>query len=634
MKINQDILRGDFRDLRQGAKIVWHILKKDFRRLWPLLALWWGVLALRGFEPTWDLATPYKDWDWWTFHFAEIRPIAMMVVDTLLLIVIGAAAIRDDSPIRSFAHWRTLPLAGGRVLRAKILFLVVFCGVAGALISIATKITYGFPAAELLAGLAWYEWKIAVCVALGAMLASLFHHPFFTPVVVVISYCCCAVLCNLPAIWYIQVEGMGNGDDGSTLYLSRFLVWSNLLLVATLGVVVYMYYSRRRWPTILILAAGVVLAQAAQGLWPIDFFGPPKYDFIYMPVPPAAIAALKLQFSPLALDWNENERPGYQYRAEFEAKISGLRSSHPGEAWFADQGSWVLPLPDGKKIDLMGGMGSPLPTNYAEVLQTLGLDKLPEVKNELYGGSGKHYAYSASLNLLELNLLEQAGSQKTRPKLPGGLMFHAGQMTRIADAPVTPGAHLARAEDDFTIQSVHVRQGDNPEFSRIYRTMPAGLTPEYVEIELLIQSVASAGAPLGTVHEYGSSWYREYSVKAPAYFFVLWNPQQHEVVPAFRLPIAMPTESEDRYGQNEGNGLSIRTYTNSILFEFYHAADSTPWSPQEIQAWLTGARLVELRYQWEHDYYVPADIDHLDIPDHITTHIPKDPTPVPKDPTP
>ncbi len=608
-------------------KLTWHIAKKDFRRLWPLLALWWGVLALRAFEPTWDLATPYKDWDWWALRFAEIRPIAMVVLDTLLLIAIGAAAIRDDSPIRSFAHWRTLPLAGGRVLLAKILFLAVFCGLTGALISIATKIAYGFPPAELLAGLAWYEWKIAVCVSLGAMLASLFHHPFFTPVVAVIFYCCCAVLCDLPAIWYTQVEGMGNGDEGSTLYLSRFLVWSNVLLVTTLAVVIYMYYSRRRWPTILILGAGVALAQVAQGLWPIDFFGPPKYDFIYMPAPPAAISALALQFSPLGVTWNENARPGDQYRAEFDAKISGLRSSRPGEAWFADTGRWVLPLPDGKKIDFLGGMGSPFPTNYAEVLQTLGLDKFPEDKIELYGGSGKQFAYAATLNLLELNSLEQAGAQKTRPKLQGGFMFHAGQMTRIADAPVTPGAHLARTEDDFTIQNVAVTHDVDPDSSRIYRRMPAGLTAEYVEIQLLIQSVAPAGAPLGTIHEYGSSWYREYWVKAPSYFFVLWNPQRHEVVPSFRLKVEPATESEDRYGQNEGNGLSIRTYTNSLLFEFYHAADSTPWSPQEIQAWLAGARLVELRYKWEHEYYVPADIDHLDIPDHITNHIPKDPTP-------
>jgi hypothetical protein len=55
-----------------------------------------------------------------------------------------------------------------------------------------------------------------------------------------------------------------------------------------------------------------------------------------------------------------------------------------------------------------------------------------------------------------------------------------------------------------------------------------------------------------------------------------------------------------------------------LIFQIYESYDAAQWTPQKVQAWLADARLVELRFTPEHKYSVRADIDHLDIPDHLT----------------
>jgi hypothetical protein len=142
-------------------------------------------------------------------------------------------------------------------------------------------------------------------------------------------------------------------------------------------------------------------------------------------------------------------------------------------------------------------------------------------------------------------------------------------------------------------------------------------TWETVDIELVTQSVGPAGAPLGPLNPFQRG--NGYESRPALYFFVLWNPKRQEVVPASRwVWMGSPTDlSFDRYGENEGNGLSVVTSRDDLQFQIYKPAEAAQWSPEKVQAWLADARLVELRFTPEHDYTVLADIDHLDIPDHL-----------------
>jgi hypothetical protein len=583
-------------------KLTWHIAKKDFRRLWPLLVLWWGVLVVRAFEPTLDFAARMSNVAPGALlnEFNSARPFVLLGADIFLLLLIGMAAIQTDSPIKPGAHWRTLPLAGGRALWAKLHFFVAFCGLPAALINLAAKVAYGFPTTMLFAGLAWLEWKIAACVAVGVMMASLFRRPLLTLLLVVIGYSFYSVQCNTTPVWLSDV-GWRFGEP-YTEFLTRFLILSSLLLALALGAVVGMYHYRRRFWSGVILVGGVVFTQTTQtlGLWPFDLFGSS------VPAAQTEIPAYSLKFSPLRLTWRvvpPNRNIGYI--AQFSADVTGLRSHHSGEAWILVEGHRILQLPDVPIINFYEFWTSNFPVNYAEDLQAFGLDAPRDDQNKLA-------AYSFGTPQENLKLLAAKWPELTPPALAGRLGFLTGQLTRMADAPVIRGARLARSPDGFAIKSIDVTSYVPTAPLRRPRSIPGDPIPLTVEITLLSQTLDAAGAPL---HVLGSQWSSEYDYDSHArkYYFVLWNPKRHETVSGENFPQGLSRQDQDVLGENEGSGLTTLTDENKIYFEFYKPAGAGSWSKQEIQDWLADARLVGLRFTPEHNYVVPANIDRLEL---------------------
>ncbi len=599
-------------------KIIWHITKKDFRQLWPLLALWWGVLALRALDPAMDFSAhlPNAPTGQFATQFNRYRSGVLMAADLVLLVIVAASAVRVDSPIKPGMHWRQLPVSGGRVFSAKILFFILFCGLPAALINLVAKMEYGYPPALWRTGLTWYEWKIAVCIAVGVMAAALFRRAFLTPLTVVIVYSFIIIVYELPFLWFLQ----GYGDSiWDTLYLTRFLLWSNVLIASALGAAGFMYMTRRHWRSRLILAAGLVCAQFLQGYWPYDFFDQTDNAFAYSPAPQELTFPVSFSSSTLQLTSRNLPQSRVTINAIFRGQISGVHSHGPGEAWILDGSDWNLPMADGHLIKLSAGRWPAYPENYAEALQTMGLEKLQPYTSDFMAGS-----WGAGQTNLKSLAAEPPGDQPK--KLTGHLKFLVGPLTRIADVPLAKGAQFKRNPDCFAIQQIRVVKGASADNRQRNNAARLGPPSETVVIDLLAQSMDFSGAPL-IMFDPHWQWDQENVSNGREYFFVLWNPKRQEVVPAQAIEMLSSPYDQDEYGETVGNGLLSATFTRQIFFEFYHPTAAIPWRPLEIQQWLADARLVELSFTPEHSYSVPANIDNLQVANQVAATTPTPPTP-------
>jgi len=606
-------------------KLAWHIAKKDFRRLWPLLALWWGMLVLGTLFPAMDSrhnfdSTQTWPWDYKayqnTMRYWEVRFFALEAWNIILLLVIGAAAIRADSPIKTFAHWRTLPQSGRRIFGAKILFFAVFCVLPAALVNLVEKIAYGFPLAELFAGLGWYEWKIVACLALGVMPSALFRRPFLTVAGVLAFYCLCVVLFDLSDYWFL---GMPNiwplfQNNEASLNLSSFIVWSNLWLAMIVGVVACQYLTRRGWPAYVILILGVVLAQTAQGVWTFDFMAPYSYLSLSLPNP-----------EPVAADTLQVVSPGQQKAGPIKSEIecdwvvSGLRTRQPGEAWFPLWSKWTTEDSDGKKSSdsefswaSAWGNNADFPLNEEGVLKALGFTGLQ--KGKYLNWTDNKFSPGNQLSGLKIIIPPHAVPKNSPAKLTGEYILGAGTLSRIVDIPAIPSAQFARTPDIFKITSIHFEPRNDFDIFRLRKpAVIAHPSVIMISVDLLLQSLTSAQLPLAANRDPWPMIQQGVSME-PINFYILWNPQRRQTLPAVQSYNVGARTWIPTSAHNFGSGLDFVTYPSSLIFQFYPSDGAAETSIQEAQAWLADARLVKLRFTPERLFTVPVSIDLVTPP--------------------
>jgi hypothetical protein len=114
-------------------KLTWHIVKKDLRRLWMPLALWALLVVAQvavGMSLLWSDASADPVW----FDRMADYSRVLLGLDLLFAYVMIAALIHEDSLVGARVFWRTRPLAGGRLLGAKLLAAALMFGVLPVLI--------------------------------------------------------------------------------------------------------------------------------------------------------------------------------------------------------------------------------------------------------------------------------------------------------------------------------------------------------------------------------------------------------------------------------------------------------------------------------------------------------------------
>ena len=100
-------------------KLIWHIVRKDARRLWLPLTLWAVLMtAQHGIE--WralHVVTEDKTWE----GRLKLYAVLLELLGVLTGYVLTAALVMEDPPTGTTVFWLTRPMSGARVLGAKLL---------------------------------------------------------------------------------------------------------------------------------------------------------------------------------------------------------------------------------------------------------------------------------------------------------------------------------------------------------------------------------------------------------------------------------------------------------------------------------------------------------------------------------
>jgi len=259
---------------------ILHILKKDFRLVGRYLFVWWALLvfraywimislngvlhplSLRVYDPaaaeTWYVRRWFMEWmPLWLMFFTYINP--------LLLGYIVSVVLKADSPIDERALWRTRPVAGRAMFRAKLLFLGLFGLLVPCTIETALRLHYGFDARECLRGVVETTVINAAWVGVVASAALLFQRTFFGLIFYLgILLTGFFVFAGLSHIHWLDWVGTGS-DFVPTPHAgwfgigTGFVFWT--LIVATMFVLAGLMYSgTHRVDGAKVLVGGLILA--------------------------------------------------------------------------------------------------------------------------------------------------------------------------------------------------------------------------------------------------------------------------------------------------------------------------------------------------------------------------------------
>lgn len=250
---------------------IW--ISKDLRAVWPVLAIWLGVLALQvAFAAT--LGGESLGRSAWEVR----RVLALMVsaVQGLVMLVLVAMVVQLDPPGGDpRAFWLTRPVTGGKLLGSKALFFALFILVPALAAELLALAVQGFGWGLLARALPEIVLQVSAWVAVLALVAAL-TRGFRQYVLAVILLAFASGGTRLAAgilgaqhdlgLFSPAAEMMRTGR----LQSSELIAWLAALAVcgATLP---WVYRTRKR--LMPALAAGVALlgVQAARSLYPCDF---------------------------------------------------------------------------------------------------------------------------------------------------------------------------------------------------------------------------------------------------------------------------------------------------------------------------------------------------------------------------
>jgi hypothetical protein len=101
------------------VNLIWHIVRKDARRLWLSLAAWLGLMLVQhGLE--WRLLHGVDEPAGWR-RGLESLIILIFVVRVLVAYLLAAGLVLEDPAGGTTAFWMTRPISGLRMLAAKLL---------------------------------------------------------------------------------------------------------------------------------------------------------------------------------------------------------------------------------------------------------------------------------------------------------------------------------------------------------------------------------------------------------------------------------------------------------------------------------------------------------------------------------
>jgi hypothetical protein len=242
--------------------VIRQICLKDWRLLWPMVALATGI----------QLALGWASYKAGLFHddsaaFALLRPLT--IAWFAAIVALGATTVHQDPIPGVDQDWLIRPLKRNQVLLAKIVFVVVTVCAPMLLIDVALAMLQGFSFAHSLGSGAYKELSVALYVILPALaLAALTRN------MAELALLAAALVVAYAASLFVSALLLGGAQcptcDTSVVWIERLL--QRLGIVTGAGVILALQYYRRRtnWARAVALCGAVALV-CAQLPWSTAF---------------------------------------------------------------------------------------------------------------------------------------------------------------------------------------------------------------------------------------------------------------------------------------------------------------------------------------------------------------------------
>lgn len=255
-------------------KLVWHLVKNDFRRMWVPLAMWALVLAIK--NEVGVLLTASTGLDPLRFEALGYWALAFTGFGMLVNFILVATLVQEDALVGSRMFWMTRPISGGRLLAAKAISAVLMFGVLPLAISLRWWLASGYDVNEISrAAVATLDGQIVVVVPALILAALTGNMNRF------LGWSLGAVLVSAVVAWrpvtldpsYLRVpETMG-------IITTKIWLMSLIWVVAAGLVVVQQFRHRRTGRALAVVAIAVGSMVVVKQAWSWDWSGkPPKLE--------------------------------------------------------------------------------------------------------------------------------------------------------------------------------------------------------------------------------------------------------------------------------------------------------------------------------------------------------------------
>lgn len=243
-------------------KLLWHIARRDLRRLR-------GWLALRTLVLIATAVTGWRVRDSAVINWNRLTDfvVGLAWVDGALVFVIALLLVQEDRLVGTNPFWITRPVSGGRLLAAKLLSAAIAFAGLSTIVLLPWWLICGFGMTDIawaIAELGVLHLVIALPAAMLAALTDSFARALLWTLVLAMA----AV--SSVAMWGFFVAGKSM-YPGTDLVAMRTL-FSLIVLGLTLSAIVALqYFTRRTARSLFILGGGLLLAVVTLFKWPANW---------------------------------------------------------------------------------------------------------------------------------------------------------------------------------------------------------------------------------------------------------------------------------------------------------------------------------------------------------------------------
>ncbi|HWA85333.1 MAG TPA: hypothetical protein VG710_03860 [Opitutus sp.] len=245
--------------------LILHIVKKDLRRFWIPIALFALVLAaklLLGALLRWQSGPLDVD----VFDRLTLYANFGSIAECLVIFVLVAALVHEDSTIGTRAFWMTKPVSGLSLLAAKLVTVLLVFVVLPALVCLPWWLVSGFGLRDI--GLT--IWQIAVISGAVVVLALPFAVLTGTFARYLAALLVTVVATSVVNIMHLAGNLSGPATPGGVL-ITRFGIASAVVIVAVAALVVHQYRTRRFWPALALFVTAFAVTLSIFLWWRWDW---------------------------------------------------------------------------------------------------------------------------------------------------------------------------------------------------------------------------------------------------------------------------------------------------------------------------------------------------------------------------